>query len=107
MGHFVSFYPVILSRYCICSPYCYYTCDLNILGTCIEASVSSSQNWVVTEVRPNIAPRGLSREWHLPFAILLHFLEFACNNNGLVDHVLKIGVVIVEQLELNIIVQSL
>jgi hypothetical protein len=58
-------------------------------------------------VRPNIAPRGLSREWHLHFAILLHFLEFAFNNNGLVDHVLKISVVDVEQLELNIIVQSL
>jgi hypothetical protein len=58
-------------------------------------------------VRPNIALKGLSRECHLPFAILLHFLEFAFNNNGLVDHVLKIGVVSVEQLELNIIVQSL
>jgi hypothetical protein len=58
-------------------------------------------------VRPNIASRGLSREWHLPFAILLHFLEFAFINNGHVDHVLNIGVVSVEQLELNIIVQSL
>jgi hypothetical protein len=46
-------------------------------------------------------------EWHIPFAILLHFLEFAFNNNGLVDHALEIGVVDVEQLELNIIVQSL
>jgi hypothetical protein len=49
----------------------------------------------------------LFREWHLPFSILLHFLEFAFNNNGLVDHVLEIGIVGVEQLELNIIVQSL
>jgi hypothetical protein len=48
----------------------------------------------------------MSMEWHLPFAILLHFLEFTFNNNGLVDHVLEIGVVSVEQLELNIIVQS-
>jgi hypothetical protein len=46
-------------------------------------------------------------EWHLPFVILLHFLEFVFNNNGLVDHVLEIGVVGVEQLELNIIIQSL
>jgi hypothetical protein len=58
-------------------------------------------------VRPNIAPRGLSREWHLPFVILLHFLEFGFNNNGLADHVLEISVVSAEQLELNIIVQSL
>jgi hypothetical protein len=57
-------------------------------------------------VRSNVASGGLSREWHLPFAILLHFLEFTINNNGLVDHVLEIDVVSVEQLELNIIVQS-
>jgi hypothetical protein len=45
-----SFYKILacnLTRYCICL-YCYYTCDLNILGTCIDASVSSSQNWGVT-----------------------------------------------------------
>jgi hypothetical protein len=59
------------------------------------------------EAKPNVAPRGLPREWHLPFAILVHFLEFAFNNNDLVDHVLEIGIVGVEQLELNIIVQSL
>jgi hypothetical protein len=44
-------------------------------------------------------------EWHLPFSILLHFLEFTFNNNGHVDHVLEIDVTSVEQLELNIIVQ--
>jgi hypothetical protein len=31
-----------LMRYCICLSYCCYTCDLNILGTRIQASVSSS-----------------------------------------------------------------
>jgi hypothetical protein len=46
-------------------------------------------------------------EWHLSFTILLHFLEFVFNNNGTVDHVLKIAVVGVEQLELNVIIQSL
>jgi hypothetical protein len=46
-------------------------------------------------------------EWHISFAILLHFLLFAFNSNGLVDHVLEIDVVGAEQLELNIIVQSL
>jgi hypothetical protein len=30
-----------LSRYCICSPYYCYTCDLNILGTRIEALILS------------------------------------------------------------------
>jgi hypothetical protein len=45
-------------------------------------------------------------EWHLSFAILLHFLEFVFNNNGLVDHVMEIGGLGLEQLELNIIIQS-
>jgi hypothetical protein len=45
--------------------------------------------------------------WHLPFAILLHFLEFVFNNNGRIDHVLEVSIVGVEQLELNIIIQSL
>jgi hypothetical protein len=57
-------------------------------------------------VRLNVASRGLSREWHLPFSIILHFLEFTFNNNGLVDHVLEIDIILVEQLELNIIIQS-
>jgi hypothetical protein len=57
------------------------------------------------EARPNITPRGLSREWHLTLAILLHFLDLVFNDNGLVDHVLEVGVVGVEQLELNVIIQ--
>jgi hypothetical protein len=57
------------------------------------------------EVRPNITPRGLSREWHFPLAILLHFSDLVFNNNGLVDHMLEVGIVGVEQLELNIIIE--
>jgi hypothetical protein len=43
-------------------------------------------------------------EWHLPLAILLHFLELVFNNNGLVDHVLEVCVVCAEQLKLNVII---
>jgi hypothetical protein len=57
------------------------------------------------DARPNITPRGLSREWHFPLAILLHFSYLVFNDNGLVDHVLEVGVVGVEQLELNVIIQ--
>jgi hypothetical protein len=57
------------------------------------------------EARPNIASRGLSREWHLSLAILLHLLYLVFNNNDLVDHVLEAGVVCVKQLELNVIIQ--
>jgi hypothetical protein len=59
------------------------------------------------EVRPNVASRGSSMEWHLPLAIYLHFLDLAFNNNGLVDHVLEVCIVCVEQLELNVIIQSI
>jgi hypothetical protein len=59
------------------------------------------------EARPNITSRGLSREWHFPLAILLHFPDLIFIDNGLVDHVLEVGVVGVEQLELNAIIQSI
>jgi hypothetical protein len=58
------------------------------------------------EARPNITPRGLSREWHFPLAILLYFSDLVSIDNGLVDHVLEVGVVGVKQLELNVIIQS-
>jgi hypothetical protein len=57
------------------------------------------------EARPNIASRGLSTEWHLPLAILLHLSDLVFNNNGLVNHVLEVGVVGVKQLELNVVIQ--
>jgi hypothetical protein len=58
------------------------------------------------EARPNITLRRLSREWHFPLAILFHLPDLVLNDNGLVYHVLEIGVVGVEQLELNVIIQS-
>jgi hypothetical protein len=48
----------------------------------------------------------LSREWHFPLIILFHFSDLILNDNGLVDHVLEVGVVGVEQLKLNVIIQS-
>jgi hypothetical protein len=48
----------------------------------------------------------LSGEWHFPLAIPFHFPDLVLNGNGLVDHVLEVGVVGVEQLELNVIIQS-
>jgi hypothetical protein len=59
------------------------------------------------EVMPNIASRGLSREWHLPLAILLHLSDLIFNNNGLIDNVLEVSVVDVQQLELNVIIQPI
>jgi hypothetical protein len=48
------------------------------------------------EARPNITPRGLSREWHFPLAVLLHFSDLVFYDNGLVNHVLEVDVVSVE-----------
>jgi hypothetical protein len=47
-GSFCKILASNLMRYCICSPYCCYTCDFNILGTHIEASVSSFRNQGMT-----------------------------------------------------------
>jgi hypothetical protein len=41
----------------------------------------------------------------LPLAILLHLSDLIFNNDGLVDHVLEVGVIGVPQLELNVIIQ--
>jgi hypothetical protein len=69
------------------------------------------QEWLeklvrLREARPNITPRRLSKEWHFPLVILFHFPDLVLNDNGLVDHVMEVGVVGVEQLELNVIIQS-
>jgi hypothetical protein len=66
------------------------------------------KNWLrLREARPNVAFEGLFVEWLLPLASLLYFLDFVFNNNALVDHVLEVCVVCVEQLELNVIIQSI
>jgi glycerol-3-phosphate responsive antiterminator len=39
--------------------------------------------------------------------MLLHLLDLVFNNHDLVNHVLEVCVVCVEQLELNIIIQSI
>jgi hypothetical protein len=57
------------------------------------------------EARPNITPKGLSREWYFPLGILLHFSDHVFSDNGLVDYVLEVDVVGVEQLEFNVIIQ--
>jgi hypothetical protein len=59
------------------------------------------------EATPNVASGSLSMEWYLPLAIFLHLLDLVFNINGHVDHVLEVCVVRVEQLELNIIIQSI
>jgi hypothetical protein len=44
-------------------------------------------------------------EWRFPLAILLHLLGLVLHHNGLIDHVLEIGILGVEQLELNVVIQ--
>jgi hypothetical protein len=59
------------------------------------------------KVGPNIAYKRLHGKWWLLLAILLHFLDLVLNHNGFVDHVSKISIIRVEQLELNFIVQPI
>jgi hypothetical protein len=47
-GSFCKILACNFMRYCISLSYCCYTCDLNILVTRIEASISSFRNWGVT-----------------------------------------------------------
>jgi hypothetical protein len=49
----------------------------------------------------------LPRKIHLAFAILLHFLQLILNDDGLVNQMLKIWVVSVEQLKLDLILETL
>jgi hypothetical protein len=46
-------------------------------------------------------------EWRFLLAILLYFLDLVLNHKGLIDHVLEIGVISVEQLESNVIIQPI
>jgi hypothetical protein len=59
------------------------------------------------EARPNVASGGMPTEWYLPLSILIHLLDLVFNNNGLVGQVLEVYIVRVEQLESNIIIQSI
>jgi hypothetical protein len=49
----------------------------------------------------------LAKKCHLVFAILLHLFKLNLDGDGLVNQMLKICVVIVEQLELDLIIESL
>jgi hypothetical protein len=49
----------------------------------------------------------LAQKCHLVFAILLHLFKLNLDGDGLVNQMLKICVVIVEQLELDLIIESL
>jgi hypothetical protein len=49
----------------------------------------------------------LAQKIHLALTILLHFLQLILDDDGLVNQVLKIWVVSVEQLELDLILETL
>jgi hypothetical protein len=55
-----------LPRYCIYLLYCCYTCDLNIIVTCIEASILISQIQGVTEIHINPKKR---KSCYIPHSI--------------------------------------
>jgi hypothetical protein len=46
-------------------------------------------------------------EWQFQLANLLHFFDLVLNHNGLIDHVLKISIIGVQQLEFNVLIQPI
>jgi hypothetical protein len=64
----------------------------------------------LTELREavlHVASEMLARKTHLTLAILLHFLQLVLNDDGLVNQMLKIWVVSVEQLKLDLVLETL
>jgi hypothetical protein len=49
----------------------------------------------------------LAQKTHLALTILLHFLQLILNDDGLINQMLKIGVVSVEQLKLDLVLETL
>jgi hypothetical protein len=76
-------------------------------GTTSAMVPAASSSVGVREAGSNIASRRLPMEWWFLLAILLHFLDLVLNHNSLIDHVLEIGIIGVEQLELNVIIQPI
>jgi hypothetical protein len=56
---------------------------------------------------PSVASRMLAWKHHLSFAILFYFFQLILDDDGLVNQMLKIWVVGVEQLELDLIIETL
>jgi hypothetical protein len=73
----------------------------------VGSSMGVRRTGRVQEAGPKIASRRLPVKWQFSFTIFLHFLDLVLNHNGFIDHVLEIGVISVEQLELNVIIQPI
>jgi hypothetical protein len=54
-----------------------------------------------------VASKMLDQKTHLTIPILLHFLQLILNDDGLVNQMLKIWVVSVEQLKLDLVLETL
>jgi hypothetical protein len=56
---------------------------------------------------PSVASGVVARENYLALAILLHLLQLILDDDGLINQVLQIWVVDVEQLQLDVIIETL
>jgi hypothetical protein len=67
---------------------------------------SDKLTWL-QKARPSVASGMLAQKHHLVFAILLHLLYLILDDDGLVNEMLEIWVVSVEQLKLDLIIETL
>jgi hypothetical protein len=77
------------------------------LHRCTTQKLGSDKLTGLWKAGPSIASGMLARKNHLAFAILFHFLKLVLDGDGLVNQILKIKVIGVEQLELDLIIETL
>jgi hypothetical protein len=77
------------------------------LGSVHDSERSSNNLTGLQEAGLSVASGMLTKKTHLALAILLHFLYLILNDDGLVNQMLKIWIVGVEQLKLDLILETL
>jgi hypothetical protein len=77
------------------------------LHQCTAQKWGSDKLTGLQKAGPIVASRMLARKHHLAFAILLHLLYLILDDDRLVNQMLEIWVVSVEQLKLDLIIETL
>jgi hypothetical protein len=77
------------------------------LHRCMTQEWGSDKLTRMQKVGPSVASRMLAQKHHLTFSILLHLFQLILDDDGIVNQMLKIWVVCGEQLELDLVIESL
>jgi hypothetical protein len=77
------------------------------LHWCMTQKWGSDKLTRLQKVGPIVASIMLAQENHFALAILLHLFQLILDDDGLIDQMLEIWVVCVEQLKLDLIIETL